>query len=399
MGEWFPSRMTGRPVFANIGMESVTILTEEKTDIFFMTKDRAVRINELVQKQGIQIGDNKLDVWMVIDSTPGVFGRTINDLDEYAKNLAKYVGRKIGGRKIVVWFSGGKDSTATLVVLLKLLEYINFHIEVFYIHVPYLDGERNIRFAEEAAKKLSVDLHIESMPRDVMLDLLRERGLPFRGYRWCTYHSKIKVMRGIKKRLRADYEVSSERVFESVKRLKSLREYAKQEMFISGSQFKPTYLLTILDVADICRRNDVIHPDYLLGCSRVSCSLCPYRTILEADMTSSDVEDPGTIDITIREEYRRWYRATSYDDFIHYRLWRFSPSIAPIILLLKKALEGSQYQYMKMDVVRNMVSWMWMNDIEAPYIPIRAVIEIIRHIRNFQVAIANLNLRIKDISG
>ena len=116
-------------------------------------------------------------------------------------------------------------------------------------------------------------------------------------------------------------------------------------------------------------------------------------------MTSSDVEDPGTIDITIREEYRRWYRATSYDDFIHYRLWRFSPSIAPIILLLKKALEGSQYQYMKMDVVRNMVSWMWMNDIEAPYIPIRAVIEIIRHIRNFQVAIANLNLRIKDISG
>lgn len=371
--------MGGNLLFVNIGVDAVTLLSTDESRIYFFSTDIGYDIRERINNNRIMIvNDSYIELPYILDATPSVFGRTFSDFESYLQFLAKNIGSKIKSRKVVVWFSGGKDSTASLIVLLGLQRYVDFHLEAYYMHVPLLDGERNLRFVDVISRRLNIEISIESIGRHKMKDLLEYFGIPYRGFRWCTYHSKIKPMRKIKRIRSFDYEVSSERIFESYKRFSSLLEYARRKMFISGKQLKPTYLFTIMDVVDIVKKRNVVHPDYLAGCSRVSCSICPYRTIFELKKTMDDLEDPGLIDNALRKTYLARYKdMVDFEEYMVYALWRFSPRIADKILALKKLVRESE-QCLRSGDVHRMISSIWLSKFESPIIEVDKAISLMQ---------------------
>ena len=121
--------------------------------------------------------------------------------------------------------------------------------------MPYIDSLKKLNFVDKVSKSLSVDIEIVEPDRTEFWKLLERYGLPYRGFRWCTYR-KVRSVRNVKKRIDADLEIVGERIWESYKRFKSLREFIKQKKFIIGGKFRPTFLFTIMDVAKICRNFD-----------------------------------------------------------------------------------------------------------------------------------------------
>jgi len=361
--------------------------------LYFFSKEEGCDIRGIVRGGSIVTGDMSLRLSYMLDATPGVFGRAIEKFDSYLEFLSRTIGPKLEGKKVVVWFSGGKDSTTSLIVLLKLQEYISLNLRVYYIHAPLLDGRRNLSFVDEVSRRLNIDIEIESIGREKMEDLLWYFGMPFRGFRWCTYHAKIRPMREIRRRLGFDYEVSSERLFESYKRFESLQEYAKRKMFISGRQLKPTYFFTILDVVDILKKHNAIHPDYLRGCSRVSCSICPYRTIFELEETIDDLEDPGLIESILRKTFlERYKHAVGWEDYLEFSLWRFSPKMVGGILRLKQ-LVHRMGGYITSEDIRRALSTMWHTKFDAPKLELDEITELmLEAYRTRKYGILNLGL-------
>lgn len=375
-------------------MDCITIINRYSSDVFFFLDDAAVKINSLIKNGFIEVNNHRINLFKVLDLTPSFFGKVIDYLDEYVSFLHQALRRHLNNKKIIVWYSGGKDSTASLIIILKLSELINFKPYFVYLHVPLLDGQRNLRFVERVERQLSIDIIYDGLRKEKMLDLVKRRGLPFRGYRWCTYHAKIKIMRRIKRALGVDFEVRSERMFESQKRLKSLREYVKQKMFVSGSQFKPIYPLTVLDVVAICKEYNLIHPDYMIGCTRVSCSLCPYRSIVEIKKTFRDVEDQHIVDSILKATHRKWYSKIYFDIYQKYYLWRFSPRFVEEILLLKEAASKLSAERLSSRNISNMLSWIWKNKISAPIISFREIYHYIMGAQYSDLQILNLELQL-----
>ena len=269
-------------------------------------------------------------------SPPYVHARVVVDLDEYARWLARLVGREVRGKRILLGFSGGKDSVAALLVLLKLMEYVSFRLHVMYIHIPFLESPRNVEFVERVAEKTGIEIDVRSAPRRDMKTLLKWKGMPRRGYRFCTMY-KAKPMRQVRKEDPRTIEVVGDRLTESPKRFERLSKAAAARVILAGRKFRPTYLFTILDVIDIVRRSGLVHPDYLEGLPRVACTLCPYKSLYEF-YTIPALEDEKLIENVLERMWRKWYSWTSYEVFREQRLWRFSALAAKPLLYLKQVL-------------------------------------------------------------
>ncbi|NOZ88861.1 MAG: phosphoadenosine phosphosulfate reductase family protein [Crenarchaeota archaeon] len=275
-------------------------------------------------------------------SPPYVHARAVGDLDEYARWLARLVGRELRGRRVLLGFSGGKDSVAALLTLLKLQEYVSFRLHVVYIHIPFLEAPRNIEFVERVASKTGVEIEILSAPRRDMKTLLKWKGMPRRGYRYCTVY-KAKPMRRMRKEDPRLVEVIGDRLTESPKRFERLSKAAAARVVLAGRKFRPTYLFTLLDVVSIVRRSGLIHPDYLEGLPRVACSLCPYKALYEF-YTLPALEDEALIEKVLEKMWRKWYQWTSLEVFREQRLWRFSALAAKPLLYAKQLLAARGQQ-------------------------------------------------------
>ncbi len=398
IGEWIPTFLLDSKCFISLGMDSIAIFNNRGIKVYFMIEHIAKFLSDFRANEHSGFLFNKIRYSTLIDAAPSIFGRIISDVDHYIYTLAEIVGSKLKDKRLVLWYSGGKDSTSALYIILRLQELINFKLFVGYIHVPFLDGEENSKFIDFVERKFSIDIIRASIGKNYMYRLLMERGLPYRGYRWCTYNAKIKVMRKIKRNLNCDFEISAERIFESFKRFRSLREYAKQFMFISGNQFKPIFPLTILDIVNICKKIDLVHPHYLQGCSRISCSLCPYRTIIELNKTLKDTHDPGLVEELIRITHKKYHSTIGYDIYKRYALWRFSPKISSIILELKQHLSRREDRGICETDLLKSIAWIWHHNIEAPRITLTDIFSLVPNMKN-PIYIVNSNIYLGDYSG
>ncbi len=287
--------------------------------------------------------------------------RVVEDLDRYVDFLAKLVANRVEGRRLVLSFSGGKDSTAALVVLDKLYERVRFKLHIVHVHMPYLEPSYHVDEAERIASKLGYNVEVIEPPRRILARRLLEEGLPWRRARWCTYYKTRPLLEYFEK-VDGDFMVVGDRVGESLARSRRLR----REDFFDRDRFEPIKPLSLIDVAIIVRRYDLVHRDYLKGLLRVSCRYCPYKGIAELLLEGSEGdEDPGLIEEVLKREWRRWYSSyVDYEMFVTEHLWRYVPRVAAMFASAKKKLAKGEPSLKPHDVAE-MHSSIWLAGLDA----------------------------------
>ncbi len=310
----------------------------------WVSVEKAVDVTDMLERGRVLrvwtrkgVGVAQVASWTA--SAPYVHARVVADLDEYARWLARQVGRELRGKTVLLGFSGGKDSVAALLVLLALQEYVPFRLHVMFVHIPFLESPRSIEFVEKIASKLGVEIDVRTAPRRDMKSLLKWKGMPRRGYRYCTVY-KAKPMREVRKSDPRVVEVVADRLTESPKRFERLYKAAASHVLLAGRKFRPTYLLTLLDIVHIVRKAGLVHPDYLDGKPRVACSLCPYEALYEFRRIP-ELEDPGLIEKVLEKMWRKWYSWASYEVFREQHLWRYPAAIARPLLVAKEYAEAA----------------------------------------------------------
>jgi len=308
----------------------------------WMTPGEAWEVTGLLSRRGVvelegEGGRGFAPVASWVASPPYVHARSFNSLDEYVEYLYRLVGRELRGRRVLLGFSGGKDSVAALLVLLRLQELAGFKLHVLYVHIPFLEPEENIAFVERVGRRLGVEVELVEAPRREMKTLLKWKGMPRRGYRFCTVY-KAKPMRRLRKEDPRLIEVIGDRLTESPKRFRRLSKAAAARAVLVGRKFRPTYLFTLYDVVTLVRRHGLVHPDYVRGLPRVACSLCPFRALYEFLVDEAGLEESELIQQVYRKMWAKWYSWVGYDVFREQRLWRFSALAAKPLIYLKQLL-------------------------------------------------------------
>ncbi|AEM38138.1 PP-loop domain protein [Pyrolobus fumarii 1A] len=338
--------------------------------IFWLDKERGADVTKFLERDGtLRIGDIRIPYRLWVLAAPYVHAYTLTKLEDHVDRLVKLVGKELRGRRVALGYSGGKDSTAALLVLLALAEKLGLKLDVLYIHIPYIESPRNVKFVEEVAKRLSIDIEIIEAPRRKFRSYLLWRGLPRRGDRWCTFF-KVKPMREYKKRHRGALEVVADRIMEAPKRLEKLAAPASRHEYLSGRKFRPTYLMTLLDVVKLTREADLVHPAYFDGLPRVACTLCPFKSLHEFTVIE-ELEDPGFIETVLKKEHRKWYSDIPYEVFAEHHLWRYPRKEAILVYrakqVLEKMLERGEVEEVKAREVNENYRSLWVESLpEAP---------------------------------
>ncbi len=335
------------------------LTTGNTIEYYIVDSDKAY----LIAREDLEV----LRKWL--EPSVSVHSFFIKDFDEYIELLVNDLKEKVYGKKIILDFSGGKDSFASLIILNRLRKYIDFDMELVYVHMPLLEPSSNIDFIEKVSAMYNLDMNILEVDKKRLIFYLERNGLPKVGSRWCTY-LKIMALRKFRKKYRDDIEVKGDRILEGGKRYSKMLQYIRHRTFIQGRQLNVVYPLTILDIVKIVRENSVVHPDYFLGVTRVACKYCPYKNLFEIRaMSNIPVEAEEYIEKIAYREYRKYYSSfLKWDEFWNRHYWRYTPSYAKIInrIRLRNRLNGKDFLY---NEIKKFIVSIWKNKLtEKRYI-------------------------------
>ncbi len=299
--------------------------------------------------------------WLEYPS-PQLF-RVVDSLEEYLE-WARPRLEPLRGQRLLVAYSGGKDSRLVLSILSALEDMLGFRLSLVYVHVPYLEPEKLVWEALGYAERLGYTVTVLEPPRRIVEAYLRREGLPYRGYRWCTY-LKTRPMRDYAKAIGARILVVGDRVWEAGKRMRRMAGMLLEGRLYRKGVAYPVALLTVHDTIALTRRLGAVHPAYLEGYARVSCSLCPYKSAYELSLGLGELEDPGLIEEVLRMEWRRWYQdRVDYETFVEEHLWRYQPQAARVFAEAKKLVEKVHKEkglpVLTLEEARRMHTWEWM---------------------------------------
>ncbi|PLJ77347.1 phosphoadenosine phosphosulfate reductase domain-containing protein [Infirmifilum sp. SLHALR2] len=349
-------------------MEAYPVLVDGKAEGFVRTFGDYVEVTRgNVQEHYLWLGDRgfglktESELFRILYESPILPSLEPREglLEERVTQAATALRETLDGKLVMADLSGGKDSTAQLLILSRLREHIDFKLLAVYVHVPYLEPPENIDIAERIANKLGVEfLYVEADRRMMQFYLMRE-GLPRRGIRWCTY-LKTRALREARKALGADFEAKGDRMLESGKRMSRLKGLATKSSFVQGRTLNLVYDFTALDAARIVAEHDLVHPHYLLGIPRVSCRFCPYRSLYELKAAEAqEVEDLGLLEHSAMLMYRRHYSSVAtWDLFWELALWRYQPTLAR--LRLKELSNADFAKTLTLGDVKAMFRSLWV---------------------------------------
>jgi len=189
------------------------------------------------------------------------------------RNLVEYLNR----RRFTVLFSGGKDSTATLLWVIDNIVHRDWN--VVFIRVAENTHSLNEEYVVNLCDSLDIldRLVIASTNRSFFGDL-EKWGIPLLGcYRWCYYHYKQKVVNWLARK-RLVYRVQVSGVTRTSRARRNLRhiEYYRLDDAIC--------VLPVLDwsreeILDYVKDHGVeLNPCYKLVGHSGNCLFCPYHT-------------------------------------------------------------------------------------------------------------------------
>jgi len=185
---------------------------------------------------------------------------------EMLEHVSKSFLLRHGGdaRRVIVPWSGGKDSTAALLLAREVFD----NTIAVYIDTG-VDFPENREYVEEMASRLGIELIIERAP--VREELERGRALPTHEDRWCTALKIESIVRTVK-RLGLSTVIVGDRDAES--RSRSLRPFVRVE---NGIRYLyPIKIWSTLHVQLFLEYKHVPHnPLYDAGFYRIGCYICP----------------------------------------------------------------------------------------------------------------------------
>jgi len=282
------------------------------------------------------------------------------DLEARVREAAQAVGDKLRGRRVMVDFSGGKDSTLNLLAVAMLSELVGFRAIPVYVHVPYLEPPSSIDYAERVAGRLGLELEVVEADRRMMLFYLNRDGLPRRGTRWCTF-LKMKALREAMKAVGADIEAKAERIAESGKRAEKLSKTFAKTAYLAGKTLNLVYDMPIEQVALELVSRRFVHPHYLEGLPRVSCSLCPYKGLYELAISREHkLEDWGLVEHSVKRLHQRYYHALSWEEYWSYALWRYDPTVA--LMRAREVQRIRSEEELSLERAKSMFSSLWREE-------------------------------------
>ncbi len=354
------------PAFENNRIRAWLVDSAEFTAVnakkyMWISKDTGINIDPFLKESFplLRIGNEVLNFVRVFEDIPWPYISVAWDLEEYIDWLRKNVPR---GLKVILNFSGGKDSIAAARVLSEIAD----EVILVYSHVTYLENQKNIDFVQDVANKLGLKAVILEADKDVMRSMLL-KGMPFRGNRWCTF-MKVRPIKRYLKEMKDYVRADGERMTEALKRFKRLGMSSRKPRPFDGGRVRPIYPLTLIDVVKIVRDLGMVHWDYLKGLPRVACTFCPYKSLREFDGSEwNEVEDPGLIEEAIRVSYKRFEYDIPWEDFLERHLWRFSPKLANKIYKMQETLAKEKgLERIDSKVVSKLYRSLWTEPIPKP---------------------------------
>jgi 3''-phosphoadenosine 5''-phosphosulfate sulfotransferase (PAPS reductase)/FAD synthetase and related enzymes len=192
----------------------------------------------------------------------------------------------LNGKKFTVLWSGGKDSTATLLWVLNNVRSNSF--KVLYVEITGNTDQRCNDYILRTAESLGIDdrliFHRATYNGFDFYELMERWGVPIIKYRWCLYKLKIPAFQSVPTK----FIVSGTRKGDSKVREKTVREITYSR-FIGKWSFNPIWDWSREQVLDYLRDNGVkLNPCYdILGHSG-NCCFCPYADKVHIVKTLGD---------------------------------------------------------------------------------------------------------------
>jgi len=192
----------------------------------------------------------------------------------------------LNSKKFTVLWSGGKDSTATLLWVLNSISHHNF--KVLYVEITGNTDERCNQYVLELAEELGIaDKLIFHRTTHKGLDffqLMERWGSPIIKYRWCLYKLKIPAfhqhIEGI--------AVSGVRASDSKVRAKFVKPLTYSK-FMKTWTVNPLWNWTKQEVLDYLKENGVkLNPCYEKLGHGGNCCFCPYADRVHIIKTMND---------------------------------------------------------------------------------------------------------------
>ena len=203
-------------------------------------------------------------------------------IDSYEREAVRFI-RELSARvqkPVVVAFSGGKDSLATLLLVKKALGEATALVVDTGVEFP-----ETMRFAEEAARAVGAELLVARAGERFWRGV-EYFGFPGRDYRWCCKVVKLgPTAKVIKEHFpEGCLTFIGQRRYESSARAASRRVW-RNPWLRSQLAASPIQHWTALHVWLYLLREGVkVNPLYLSGSYRLGCWLCPGAEMAEIDM-------------------------------------------------------------------------------------------------------------------
>ena len=204
----------------------------------------------------------------------------MNDVTSTSIKCSKKAVEILNRRKFTVLWSGGKDSTATLLWVLNNVNHHNW--DIMYVEITGNTDPGCTEYVIKTADRLDVSEKLKIIKTEDFFDLCRRWGIPTQYYRWCLYSLKKKAIRQAE-----EITVTGIRKNDSKKRSKiDVLSYAK---LTKKWCVNPIIDWKKDDVLDYLKESGIkLNPCYdRLGHSG-NCCFCPYADQKHIIKTMSD---------------------------------------------------------------------------------------------------------------
>ncbi|RLE56093.1 MAG: hypothetical protein DRJ40_06720 [Thermoprotei archaeon] len=245
------------------------------------------------------------------------------------------------GRAMYVTFSGGKDST----VLLSLLLEYGIDAKILFNDTK-LEHPETYGVLEHYMKKLGCEIEVIKSDIDFMSEVMR-RGPPARDYRWCTRYLKVRPTIRYWKRVSRPILC-----FTGLRKLESLSRAKLKKVFKQYEEPNVVYVAPLLDWNSLMEwlfilwRSLPYIPLYLLGYERIGCFMCPSCTLAEHRIVKVLHPDLWSTWEDVLRNFAQKHNLPS--EWVTYELWRWlgdAPKKRILCRLIRRDDLAREYSY------------------------------------------------------